>query len=196
MIQRIQTLYLLAAAVLTAVMLFVPLAWFGDYDRTATMYAFAMRSERTIATAAAETAVEAMSETVAAVPATEIPAAAPANAAPAVGEPVSEPMPPYLGILLVLATLLPLTTIFLFRRRMLQIRLCAVGMVLLAGTLAMEAVYYFRFRSLFAEAAATVSHASLKLPMAFPLLALLFTFLAARAVFRDEMLVRAADRIR
>ena len=105
-------------------------------------------------------------------------------------------MPPYLGILLVLAALLPLVTIFLFRRRLLQIRLCAVEMVLLIGALVMEAVYYFRLKALFADLAATAAHASLKLPMIFPLLALFFVFLASRAIFRDEMLVRAADRIR
>ena len=49
----------------------------------------------------------------------------------------------YMGVLLALACALPLVTIFLFRRRLLQIRLCVVEMVLLLGSLAMEGVYYF-----------------------------------------------------
>lgn len=36
----------------------------------------------------------------------------------------------YMGVLLALACALPLVTIFLFRRRLLQIRLCVVEMVL------------------------------------------------------------------
>lgn len=186
MIQRIQTLHLLAVTLLAAVMLFVPLAWFGDYGRTVTMYAFDVRSElQTGAEGAGELAAAPIAE------------ASAASAAPVAGETLfSDPMPPYLGILLVLAALLPLVTIFLFRRRLLQIRLCAVEMVLLIGALVMEAVYYFRLKALFADLAATAAHASLKLPMIFPLLALFFVFLASRAIFRDEMLVRAADRIR
>lgn len=186
MIQRIQTLHLLAVTLLAAVMLFVPLAWFGDYGRTVTMYAFDVRSElQTGAEGAGELAAAPIAE------------ASAAPVAPVAGETLfSDPMPPYLGILLVLAALLPLVTIFLFRRRLLQIRLCAVEMVLLIGALVMEAVYYFRLKALFADLAATAAHASLKLPMIFPLLALFFVFLASRAIFRDEMLVRAADRIR
>ncbi len=49
----------------------------------------------------------------------------------------------YLGILFVLSALLPLLTIFLYRRRLLQIRLCVVEMVFLVGTVIMEAIYYF-----------------------------------------------------
>lgn len=47
----------------------------------------------------------------------------------------------YMGVLLALACALPLVTIFLFRRRLLQIRLCVVEMVLLLGSLVMEGVY-------------------------------------------------------
>ena len=49
----------------------------------------------------------------------------------------------YMGLLLLASCLLPLVTIFLFRRRMLQIRLCVVEMVLLLGATAMEAIYYY-----------------------------------------------------
>lgn len=100
----------------------------------------------------------------------------------------------YLGILLVLSAVLPLVTIFLYRRRLLQIRLCVVEMVLLAGVLVMEALYYFLSRRLFSELA--LHHQGFKPAIALPVVALLFAFLATRAIFRDEMLVRSADRIR
>ena len=47
----------------------------------------------------------------------------------------------WMGILMVIATVLPLVTIFLFKRRMLQVRLCAVEIVLLLGCIAFEAIY-------------------------------------------------------
>ena len=49
----------------------------------------------------------------------------------------------YMGTVLALACALPLVTIFLFRRRLLQIRLCVVEIVLLLGCVAMEGVYSF-----------------------------------------------------
>ena len=90
----------------------------------------------------------------------------------------------YMGVLLALACALPLVTVFLFRRRLLQIRLCVVEMVLLLGSLVMEGVYYF------------LSWQGFKPAIVLPLVCLLFAYLAARAIFRDELLVRAADRIR
>ena len=89
---------------------------------------------------------------------------------------------------------LPLVTIFLFRRRLLQIRLCVAEMVLLAGAVVMEGVYYFLSGRLFAGMAFHTQ--GFKPAIALPLVALLFAFLAARAIFHDELLVRSADRIR
>ena len=187
MIQRIQTLHLLTVTVLVGVLLFVPLAWFGDFNRTVTMHAFSLRIEPIGETATflsdADTTPESLLDAAVAASAAET-------------DQLTEPMLPYLGLLYAAATLLPFVTIFLYRRRLLQIRLCAVEMVLLIGALVMEAVYYLRFKSLFAEMAVSEAHASIKLPMIFPLLALVFVFLASRAIFRDELLVKAADRIR
>ena len=95
----------------------------------------------------------------------------------------------YMGVLLALACALPLVTVFLFRRRLLQIRLCVVEMVLLLGSLVMEGVYYFLSWRVFHTQ-------GFKPAIVLPLVCLLFAYLAARAIFRDELLVRAADRIR
>lgn len=100
----------------------------------------------------------------------------------------------YLGILLVLAGLLPLVTIFLYRRRMLQIRLCVVEMVLLLGCAIMEGVYYYLGCRVVADLA--MSAHGLRAVIALPVVSLLFAWLAVRAIFRDELLVRGADRIR
>ena len=100
----------------------------------------------------------------------------------------------YLGLLLAAACLLPVVTIFCFRNRMLQIRLCFVELVLLLGSVAMEGAYYYLGCRLFADAAFETHR--LHVTMALPLVSLLFVYLAIRAIFRDELLVRDADRIR
>ncbi len=97
--------------------------------------------------------------------------------------------PVYTGIALAAACALPLVTIFLFRRRMLQVRLCVVEMVLLAGAETMLAAYFF-----FGHGVADFQ--GLKPVAALPLVGVLFAWLAARAIFRDELLVRSLDRIR
>ena len=81
-----------------------------------------------------------------------------------------------------------------YRRRLLQIRLCVAEMVLLAGAVVMEGVYYFLSGRLFAGMAFHTQ--GFRPAIALPLVALLFAFLAARAIFHDELLVRSADRIR
>lgn len=100
----------------------------------------------------------------------------------------------YLGILLAAACVLPLVTIFLYRRRLLQIRLCCVEMVLLLGCVAMESVYYYLGRRAFADLAFHTQ--GFKPAIALPIVCLLFAYLAAKAIFRDELLIRESDRIR
>lgn len=100
----------------------------------------------------------------------------------------------YMGILLALACVLPLVTVFLFKRRLLQIRLCVVEMVLLVGAAAMEGVYYFLSWRVFSDLSFHTQ--GFKPAIALPLVCLFFAYLAARAIFRDELMVRAADRIR
>lgn len=157
MIQRIQSLYLLVAAALVAVMFFTPLAWFADASSRIEMGTFAVLD--------------------------------------AEGARVLSTL--YLGLLLLLAGGLSLVTIFLFRRRLLQIRLCVVSMVLLAGGAVMEGVYYYLCRRAFFGLEHMGEPLSGVRPAAvLPLVALLLVFLASRAILRDELLVRSADRIR
>ena len=100
----------------------------------------------------------------------------------------------YLGVVLVAACLVPLVTIFLFKRRLVQIRLCAVELVLLVGAGAMMGIYFYLCNRYFAESE-FYSH-TLKISLVFPLVCLVFDLLALRAIFRDEKLVRSLDRIR
>lgn len=154
MIQRIQTLYLLIVAILMALTLLLPLAWFASDAGEFTLRAFGLEA-----------------------------------AAGEVAQPTS-----YLGILLVLACLLPLVVIFLYKRRLLQIRLCVAEAVLLVGAVVMEGIYYFLGWRVFSDLAFHTQ--GFKPAIALPLVCLLFVYLAARAIFHDELMVRAADRIR
>ena len=101
----------------------------------------------------------------------------------------------WLGILMVTATILPLVTIFLFKRRLLQVRLCAVEIVLLLGCIAFEAIYYYLSGANALEGADVV-HRQFGWGAIMPIIALILSAMAARATFKDEVMVRSFDRIR
>ena len=101
----------------------------------------------------------------------------------------------WMGILLVVATALPLVTIFLFKRRQLQVRLCGAEMVLLIGAIAFIAIYYW-LASHNALEGLTIDHKQLGWAAPMPIVAIVLVYLASRAIFKDELLVRSLDRIR
>lgn len=99
-----------------------------------------------------------------------------------------------LTITLVAAALLPLVNIFLYKRRMTQVRYCIVEFVLLVGAVIMLAVHYYLFYRVFAD---FDFHAQgMKVTMLLPVAALFLNCLAMRAIAADEVLVRSVDRIR
>ena len=100
----------------------------------------------------------------------------------------------YLGIVLSAAALLPLVTVFLYRRRLLQIRLCVAEMVLLVGSAVMEGIYYYLGSRVVSELSFSTHGVGISIVL--PVVSLLFAWLASRAIFRDEVLVRSVDRIR
>jgi hypothetical protein len=109
MIQRIQTLYLLAVAALMAAAVFTPLAYFAAGVEEYKLFAFALKS----ATAEYSTI--------------------------------------YMGVIVALAAIVPLVNIFLYKNRLLQIRLCAVELVLLVGSAVFMALYYFLSNRMFSQ---------------------------------------------
>lgn len=100
----------------------------------------------------------------------------------------------YMGILITLATIIPLVTIFLFKKRQLQIRLCAAELVLLVGTLIFMAIYYYLSNRMFSQLEFHMQ--GFRIAIVFPLVAIILDYLAIRAIFHDEVLVRSLDRIR
>lgn len=152
MIQRIQTLYLLAVAALMATAIFTPLAYFAAGVEEYKLYAFSLQG-----------AQESYSTI-------------------------------YMGVIVALAAIIPFVNIFLFKNRLLQIRLCAVELMLLVGSAIFMAIYYFLSNRMFSQL--EFSAHGFHIAIIFPLIALVLDYLALRAIFRDEMLVKSLDRIR
>ncbi len=84
-----------------------------------------------------------------------------------------------LAILVTLTTLISFVTIFLYKKRLLQIRLCGLNLGLLVGTTGM---IYFLGTQVAKELGAEVSY---NIPMVFPIAALILTFLAIRSIGKD-----------
>jgi hypothetical protein len=147
MIQRIQTLYIFIAALITALMLkteFAEIASGGDY------YIFSAGGI-------------------------------------AMGENMildGLPIQVFIGLIVILH----LIVIFLFKRRILQIRLLVFSVILLIGLAGLILYFlYAGFDSL---------NVIFKIPMAIPLVAIIFDYLAIRAIGKDEALIRSINRIR
>ncbi len=97
----------------------------------------------------------------------------------------------YLIIMTLLAAVLPFVNIFLFKKRMLQIRLCFVEIILLFGTLLIAGLYfYLSHRSL------APSAPSIRIVVALPLVSIFFAYKAFKATLKDELLIKSLDRIR
>jgi hypothetical protein len=97
--------------------------------------------------------------------------------------------------LFILATLLPLVTIFLFKYRKRQVGLCAAEGVLQLGAVVVILLFYWLIIPDILQDF-TILSKSLGWAFIMPFVALIPTFLAGRAIFRDEVLVRSLDRIR
>lgn len=95
---------------------------------------------------------------------------------------------------IVVAALLAFVIIFLFKKRMLQFRLCMVEIVLQAGILVFE-IYYLWGASRIAGGF-EVSAVSVGVSALFPLLSIILTLLAIRGIMKDIRLLKSLDRIR
>jgi len=95
-----------------------------------------------------------------------------------------------LTALMVMIPLLALITIFLFKKRFLQIRLIVFNIVLMAGYYGMLFIYLWQYgKSLSAKL-------FVEIPSAFPLVCIILNILAIRAIGRDEALIRSLNRLR
>jgi hypothetical protein len=96
-----------------------------------------------------------------------------------------------LVLLVFLTGVLNFVNIFLFSRRILQIRLSIISAGLLVVILLTMVYYYF-------VTLHSVEHNlhAFRVAAVFPIIGIIFNFLAYRAIHQDEMLVKSYDRIR
>ena len=90
------------------------------------------------------------------------------------------------GILL-LSAIIALCTIFLFRNRMLQVRMTIFGSLLLIGYYIAFFVFMFILNAMSFQ---------LGWALCLPAVCIILNYLAFRAIYRDELMVKAADRLR
>lgn len=100
-----------------------------------------------------------------------------------------------LTVLGIMALALPLVTIFLYKRRLVQIRLCFSEFVLLAGLQGFIVRYLFHVKNTLAAGGDELVFVY-SVPAIFPLVSIFFIWLALRGIMKDEALVRSMDRIR
>lgn len=155
MIQRIQTVYLLIAALLTGMLCVVPLAHGITSDAVScsvSIWGF-----------------------VAPTPTPDSYSGSWLNLAAGFGS--------------IITALLALVTIFLYKRRILQKKLCHILLVLLILLCVAMAAYLIQTAALF-------EGFNLSVICIFPVIAIILVILARRGIIRDEKLVRSLDRIR
>ncbi len=154
MIQRIQSLYLLLAAIAISLVFFIPLAQLIVNDEY--YFTFVYRGLFQVKT----------------------------------GEEILSVATLPLAALFYINLLISLITIFLYKRRGLQMRLCIINILMLLGSLG---VIYYYISVAFSEFEATVSYG---ISAIMPLIAAILTYMAYRGIRKDELLVISMDRIR
>lgn len=87
-----------------------------------------------------------------------------------------------------LIVLLHLAVIFLYKKRILQIRLLVFTILTLLGLFGL--FFYFTY------AGFENAKVAFKVPVAFPLVAAILDYLAIRSIGKDEALIRSLNRIR
>ncbi|MFV0593217.1 MAG: DUF4293 domain-containing protein [Draconibacterium sp.] len=91
-------------------------------------------------------------------------------------------------ILIGIITVLHVVILFIYKKRMLQIRLLIFTIILMLGLFGL--FFYFAY------AGFDGAKVAFKIPVAFPLVAVILDWLAIRAIGKDEALIRSLDRLR
>jgi prepilin signal peptidase PulO-like enzyme (type II secretory pathway) len=95
-----------------------------------------------------------------------------------------------LFVLVALISLLALVTVFLYKKRMLQIRFCLFNAVLMLGFYG-----FFAYLIVVMKQQLDVS-ISVRIALSFPVICLILDYLAIRNIGADETLVRSLERLR
>ena len=82
-------------------------------------------------------------------------------------------------------------TIFIYNRRIIQIRLSMVNIFLILALILAMLIYYLTTKNAFPD-----GKFNFRMPMIYPVLSLIFCFMAIRGIRHDELLVNSYKRIR
>ena len=96
-----------------------------------------------------------------------------------------------------LAAIVPivaLVSIFMFKKRILQMRLNSFNIILMVFQIISMVAYFFYYKS--NTVAEDVLPTHILLPFALPIINIILTYLAIRAIGKDEALVRSLERLR
>ena len=162
MIQRRQTIYMLLAAILSALLFFMPLVSFNANDNIMKFTIFGIQNS-----------IESVS--------------------------LSTDYTWPLVVLTILMTLAPLVTIFLYKKRELQVRLCRLNMLTNIIFVGLVFIYYESdiLSVIFAvENDIYILDVAYFIGMAFPLVNLVLEILAIRGIKKDIELLKSIDRLR
>lgn len=95
-----------------------------------------------------------------------------------------------LTALMAIVPILALTVIFNFKKRLFQIRLIIFNLVLMAGFYGLMFIYLWQYGK------ALDATLYLEIPAAFPLVSIILSIMAIRAIGKDEALIKSLNRIR
>jgi hypothetical protein len=98
----------------------------------------------------------------------------------------------WLFSLTAIIAVLSAVTIFLFKKRVLQIRICIFNAILLICFYGLFAFTYYLLKEPMGEEATM----SVEIALSFPLISLILDYLAIRNIGADEILVRSLERLR
>jgi hypothetical protein len=96
-----------------------------------------------------------------------------------------------LMVLAAIISLIAILSVFLYKKRMLQIRLCVFNAILLIGFYGLFGFFVWRI-----SASTDIFHFKVQFALSFPLISLILDYLAIRNIGADEMLVRSLERLR
>lgn len=101
-----------------------------------------------------------------------------------------------IGAMQGLVALLALVSVFLYKKRQLQIKLCKLNILLVAIQIAAIVLYIDVAKETVSPTSPNDVLIGIKYGAIFPILSLIFLYLSIRFIKKDEDLVRSADRLR
>lgn len=101
-----------------------------------------------------------------------------------------------IGVLAIASALLSVITVFLFQKRVLQMRLCVYNILITIGLSAVMFFYYFTIKNgEITDGLHVIAH-SFSYTIIFPFINIILIFQAFRSIRRDDILIKSYDRLR